>query len=447
METLSGFDFLPFEYDGDGRPVSAPTAQLAQHIGQAGITDLLVMAHGFRNDERDARQLYGNFLQAFADHRPRAELTGRLAHRKIAVAGIFWPSKAFPEGGGGDDAGSVQALGDAADEQAETRARLEEMRGEVRPDQRPAVDRALALLDALEDDTAAQDEFVERILSLIDEREPDPTEGLTELKAQAGSDLLSKLGRPIILPTVRDDDEGSTLNVNVGMAPSTGGRPLFVSGIFKSIAGRVGQVLNLTTWYLMKDRSGNVGANGVAATVRAIKAAHPSLRLHLVGHSLGGRCMAACAKALATDLAVRPDSLTLLEAAFSHYGLSANNGRGSAGFFRDVIARKVLKGPFISTYSYHDTVVGKAYAIASRLAGDNVKQIGDKNDQFGGIGRNGTQLTSEANDQRIREVGDAYTFAMDVVNNLDGSGGVITNHSDVTNPRVTYAFACAMAQT
>jgi len=34
-----------------------------------------------------------------------------------------------------------------------------------------------------------------------------------------------------------------------------------------------------------------------------------------------------------------------------------------------------------------------------------------------------------------------------VINNLDGSGGLITNHSDVTNEAVTYAFASAMLRT
>ncbi len=144
---------------------------------------------------------------------------------------------------------------------------------------------------------------------------------------------------------------------------------------------------------------------------------------------------------------MRPDSLSLLEAAFSHYGLSPNNGKGAVGFFRDVITQQLVKGPLISTFSYQDTVVSIAYAISSRLAGDNVKQVGDKDDEFGGIGRNGTQLTPEANGQPLAQVGDHYVFGVDVVNNLDGSGGAIKNHGDVTNPRVTYAVACSVAQT
>ena len=49
----------------------------------------------------------------------------------------------------------------------------------------------------------------------------------------------------------------------------------------------------------MKDRSGTVGATGVAKAVRTLRARYPSLRIHVVGHSLGGRLAASCAKALA----------------------------------------------------------------------------------------------------------------------------------------------------
>ena len=92
--------------------------------------------------------------------------------------------------------------------------------------------------------------------------------------------------------------------------------------------------------------------------------------------------MAACARSLAVPPAVQPDSLTLLEAAFSHYGFSDDNGQGQhqPGFFRSVVTSRVVKGPLIATYSVQDTVVGLVYAIASRLAGDNVQAIGDAGD-------------------------------------------------------------------
>ena len=211
--------------------------------------------------------------------------------------------------------------------------------------------------------------------------------------------------------------------------------------------GKVGQFLNLTTWYVMKDRSGNVGARGVAPSVRALRKNAPNIRIHLVGHSLGGRVMASCAKALATRPKLQPDSLLLLQAAFSHYGFSPDNGRGTPGFFRDVVDKKIVKGPFLSTFSAEDTVVGRAYAISSRLARDNSRALGDASDEFGGIGRNGALKTVEVANAKLQQPGAAYDYKPGVINNLDGSGGLITSHGDVENPVVTYAFASAVART
>ena len=157
--------------------------------------------------------------------------------------------------------------------------------------------------------------------------------------------------------------------------------------------------------------------------------------------------MAACAKALCDAPMYRPDSLMLLEAAFSHFGFSPDNGRGHAGFFRTVIEKQVVKGPFLSTFSTEDTVVGNAYAIMSRLAGDNTREIGDASDEFGGLGRNGPQRTTEIRNLPFRTPGTAYDYTTGIITNLDGSGGWIKNHSDVTNEAVTYAFASAIRHT
>jgi len=110
----------------------------------------------------------------------------------------------------------------------------------------------------------------------------------------------------------------------------------------------------------------------------------------------------------------------------------------------------VTKGPLIATFSAQDTVVGTTYALASRVAGDNVKAIGDANDPFGGLGRNGAIKTAESTSSKLKQAGapDApYQFQLGVVNCLDGSGGLIKDHGDVTNPDVTYAFACSLVST
>lgn len=446
MESIHGFDFFRLSFDADGKLQQAQALEeLKQRANAASATDAILIAHGFRNDEDDATGLYTRFLKTLRQNLSRPELQAALAARKFVVAGVYWPSKAFRETFA--DEGSVQGLDDELAQKEAVKAQLEELKEEATsPAQAAKIDHAIQLLDDLKDDTDAQDKFVEDVLSLLAGVEADPTEGLEEIRAKPGSELLDALAAPIILPTAGDSgDEGGTAGVDSVFVPGEGGTE-GLGSFFGSIFGRVGQFLNLTTWYLMKNRSGIVGANGVAKAVRDLKASRPSLKIQLVGHSLGGRLMAACAKSLASPK-LQPDSLTLLEAAFSHYGFSPDNGHGTAGFFRAVVSDKVVRGPLVATFSALDTVVGKVYAVASRLAGDNAKAIGDANDPFGGIGRNGAQKTQEAVVDLLHPVGQAYTFTSGKVTSLDGSAGLITNHGDVTNDKVTYAFASVVAQT
>lgn len=447
MQNIEGFDFFPLNFDGDGKPTAAAELKsFLDHAEATAATDAIFLAHGFRNDEKDATRLYTTFLKTFRGHFTRPEIAG-LDGRKYIVAGVYWPSKAFRESFGTDE-GGVQGFGSDAKELAEAKAQLADLKKQyANAAQKKKIDRAAKLLSSLKDDTDAQDEFVALVLSLLDGAELDATEGVQQILAQAGSELLEKLSTPIILPTSRDgDDDGGVTAVAAVHAGGDGGTA-GVGEFFGSVLGRVNQFLNLTTWYLMKERSGTVGAAGVADAVRALRAKRASTKIHLVGHSLGGRLMAACGKSLASAPILHPESLTLLEAAFSHYGFSANAVHGKAGFFRDVIAKSVVSGPCIATFSFQDTVVGKAYAIASRLAGDNVKAVGDADDPFGGIGRNGAQKTTESSSERLHAPGTKYTFKPKIVSCLDGSDGVIKDHGDVTNETVTYAFASAVAVT
>jgi hypothetical protein len=368
---------------------------------------------------------------------------------------VYWPSLSFQESFPPQD-GGVQALDANADQQAAVEQQIEELKAEVNPEQRGKLDQARQLLPMLDEDADAQNQFANLVLSVLDGRDLGAGEGMDEIRAQEGSALLGKLRLPIIISTQAassGSDAGGTVATSEGSVfPISGGSDgegstQEIGSFFGSIVGAAGRFLNFTTWWVMKDRSGVVGANGVAKAVRDLKAKNAGVKIHLVGHSLGGRLMAGCAKSLCGDPLLQPDSITLLEAAFSHYGFSPDAGDGKAGFFRDVIAKKLCRGPMIATFSAMDTVVGHVYALASRVADDNVKAIGDANDPFGGIGRNGAQKTAESVTEALHDVGVAYKYKQGVVNNLDGSANLITNHGDVTNERVTYAFASVVAAT
>ncbi len=419
MQTIEGFDFCPLVFEKDGKLQDPDELDaLIEGTAAAAATDAIFIAHGFRNDVGEATRLYSEFLNNFRKDLGRPSFRD-VAGRTFVVGGVYWPSKAFRETFG-ESAEGTRSLQNPALAMADAKEQLEELKKDATPAQRRSLDKAAALLPKLEGNPQAQDKFVDHVLSVLSRSSLDRTEGLPQIRKRSGSELFARLDSP--------SPEGTR-------------------GLFGSIAGKVGQFLNLTTWYVMKDRSGTVGAKGVAPAARALRKQMPDVRVHLVGHSLGGRVMASCAHALCTRPKTQPDSLMLLQAAFSHYGFSPDNGRGVTGFFRDVVEKKIVKGPLVSTFSAEDTVVGKAYAISSRLARDDSRAIGDASDEFGGIGRNGALKTSEVSNAVLLQPGGAYDYDLGVINNLDASGGLITNHGDVTNPAVTYAFASAIART
>ena len=264
------------------------------------------------------------------------------------------------------------------------------------------------------DSHTSPNEFVASVLAKYGDGSDDPAEGLPLLHQFTEAELLAKLQSPL------------------------------ESGVHNAID----KFLNFMSWAAMKKLSGEVGANGLAAAVRTCQNELPAARIHLAGHSLGGRLMSACCKSLgqqqAPHQARKVASLSLLEAAFSHFGFSPDAGWGQPGFFRDVIATQTVRGPIVATFSKLDSVVGTAYALASRLAHDRLQAIGDAGDPYGGIGHNGAQRTPESIAIRLHRQSQPYHLRPGMVTCLDGSAGLITSHNDITNAHVTYAIASAI---
>ena len=94
-----------------------------------------------------------------------------------------------------------------------------------------------------------------------------------------------------------------------------------------------------------------------------------------------------------------------------------------------------VAGPVTITCTKNDKAVGLAYAIASRLAGQVASALGDENDKYGGIGRNGAQKTTATHIGELLEVAEAYPpFTGNKLFNLK-SDSFISSHGDVRNPR------------
>jgi predicted alpha/beta hydrolase family esterase len=188
----------------------------------------------------------------------------------------------------------------------------------------------------------------------------------------------------------------------------------------------------------MKERAGVVGREGVSALLERLHREAPDARLHLVGHSFGGRAVTAAA--LATKAPV--SSLCLLQAAYSHFGMAADwDGAGRSGIFAGVPEK--VAGPIVVTYTRNDKAVGMAYPIASRLARQIGVSLGDQNDPYGGIGRNGALKTPGGVSATLLDVGGTYDFSAHDVWSLN-SDSYVTGHSDVTGRQVAYAVLSAV---
>jgi pimeloyl-ACP methyl ester carboxylesterase len=206
------------------------------------------------------------------------------------------------------------------------------------------------------------------------------------------------------------------------------------------------RLLNLVTYYQMKDRAGRVGFNGANEVLQRVQAKRSDLKLHLVGHSFGGRLVTAAATGPTGKPMVPISSMSLLQAAFSHFGFAKDYTPGQQGFFRRMVEEKHVNGPVVITHSDKDKAVGLAYPIASRIANQIAAAIGDANDPYGGIGRNGAQRTPEAVDLDLLQAGGVYALQPGRLHNLRGDA-LISGHSDITTPPVAHAILSAIAAT
>jgi pimeloyl-ACP methyl ester carboxylesterase len=408
-----------------------------------GVTDLLVLCHGWNNDMREARDLYTTLLAnidellAIRGEALAPESVRKLQGRTFAALWVFWPSKKFADtdlipGGG---AASATAANDAATVRVlDELKRDPERLGAPSTDQQRAkiVDQAKALLPHLEAKADARREYVKLLRLLLDQSGAHEDDGSANFFNADPETLFRDLGKQVVAPPP-PSPEGATGIGNAAGAASLGD---FLEGA--QAAAR--RLANYATYYQMKSRAGTVGATGIADVVRQCRDKNAAVRVHLVGHSFGGRAVTAAAHALAAGT---PNiTVTLLQAAFSHNGLSGDfDGKGAAGFFRRILSEKRVSGPIVITHTKNDRAVGIAYPLASRIAFEKAAAVGDENDPYGGMGRNGAQKTNEAagHSTALGAIGVTYEFAPGTVNNLKADE-FVKDHGDVAGIQVAYAI-------
>jgi pimeloyl-ACP methyl ester carboxylesterase len=446
MATVAGFPYFPLQFDKHGAQAAGAAAVLAaleQHLATTATTDLLVLSHGWNNNMPEAEALYAELLGNMRTLIDTGAVPG-VSGRSFAVLAVLWPSKKFddaaliPSGAAG--VGSVVRSD-------ELRAQIEALKGAFdAADGDTRLDAMAALLPRLEDSDSACREFVELARGLVRDDSADEEDAADRFFSAPPKALFDAMALPVSFVAGSQPGDAGTTGGAAGLgSEDETGSAAGLGSFFSGALSGARNILNYTTYYQMKDRAGHVGASGVNPLLRSLTSRHPQLRLHLIGHSFGGRLVAAAAAgADQTSVLAKVGSMALLQAAFSHYGFSGDwDGSGARGFFRRVIDTKAVAGPVIITCTERDKAVGTAYPIASLLANQVASGLGDKHSKYGGIGRNGAQK-SDAIDAALLEVGAPYAFTAGRLHNLE-AGALIKDHGDVANPRVAYAVLTAVA--
>jgi predicted alpha/beta hydrolase family esterase len=431
MADIAGIPFVEANFDKDGNLQNVVDLPFA-------TTDVFIMSHGWNNNKSDAQKLYDGSFGNFADLQKKFDFTGR----QLGIVGVFWPSKKFDDLTFQVGQSNAAAVGVGDDGQALVGAKLEGLKSLFSaPTDIRKIDAAKAALAGIETSPTERKKFVSKIRSLLNSAAANREDASDTFFESNEEELMENLRIPIAATVPPEAAGGVALDIRSGPPVEEGGGAA-IGGFLdlESFKTAALNILNYASYYEMKTRAGTVGSEGVAPLVD--KLATEVDRIHLIGHSFGGRLVAAAAKEAMTSKLV---SLVLLQAAFSHNGFSKNMG----GFFRAIVETKRVAGPILITYSKNDTAVGLAYPIASRINNDVTMAIGDENDKFGGIGRNGAQKMESGEVDTIetvlRDADGKYAFSVGKVFNLFGDT-FIKNHGDVTGKQIVNAVLNAVAK-
>ena len=453
------YPFFPVQFTKDGvvfkqSEVDALIAGITATPGKP--TDLFLMSHGWNNNMDEAKSLYSGLAGVLS---PQIQASPALNIRSYAICGVLWPSKKF------EDKDLIPS-GAASLNEAVTDVKIQERirdlkdliqaRGWPVEEADPRAEQGLSSVQKTaadwEDDPEARRQIVDAIRSLLPPNSADAEDASDKFLKMKPDSLVSSLARSLNPPpNVPQGSNAASLDpFATGTGGGVGGAASFRDVLGGLKAGFL-HLLNFTTYYLMKSRAGDTGRKGVAPLIEKIRTARPDIRIHLIGHSFGCRLLTMAVNTLPSGAALRPNTMALLQGAFSHNSFASQFDNKNDGAFRQVVQAKKVRGPIVITHTRNDKAVGLAYPIASRIAGQAASALGDENDLYGGLGSNGAQ-TAQTTPERVAgnllNLGGTYPFAAGATSskpyNLKADK-FISGHSDIVKPEVAYAITVAMA--
>jgi len=346
---------LTFDVDGDVN--GKERDRLLREVVERGVKDLIVFAHGWNTDRSAAIRLHRRFFEPVPALAPNS---------RLGYVGVLWPSTRFadePVPGSGRAVAGVSA-GPALDR--DTRDALLT----VFPGRATLVDQIARMLDRQPEGEQALEEYGRLVRLLVELRPEAPG-------AAFASDTLAGTGAEAAPPGEPDMLRGSTTRMcrefARALARDTTGPG---SGGTRTLPAPPGpwdgahELLRQATYFAMRRRSGAVGERGLGRLVGRLSQAAPGLRVHLVGHSFGGRLVSFALRGIPRGVrAVK--SVTLLQAAFSHYAFAPRlpHDVRDSGVLHGQQNR--IDGPLVCCFSRFDSALCTVRPPASRTAGDD----------------------------------------------------------------------------
>ncbi|MBZ3902633.1 serine-threonine protein kinase [Streptomyces griseiscabiei] len=347
---MSVTPYWELTFDADGDVDGGQRDRLLGGVGKRGVADLVVFAHGWNSDRSGATGLYSRFFAPFPALAPQA---------RLGYVGVLWPSMRF----------SDEPIPDFKPVPAVAPSRLALDKNtrhgllEVFPGRAVVVEQLARLLEQRPDDGPALEEFG-RLVRLLVEVEPQGPQGaftadtLTAGVPEGTPGMLCGDAVTVCTDFAAALAEVGTTEVPTGAAVTP---PQAWDGAH--------ELLRQATYFAMKRRAGTVGERGLGRLLGQLAERAPKVRVHLVGHSFGARLVSFALRGLPEGVRT-VKSVTLLQAAFSHYAFAARLPHDSRASGVLNGQQKRIDGPLVCCHSKHDSALGTIYPLASRMAGD-----------------------------------------------------------------------------
>lgn len=449
-------------FDKAGKCESPATfAEVVDRAATGEFTDIVLISHGWNNDWPAATQLYNDFIDGFAGQ--VASHSFNRPFRPLFI-GVIWPSTLLVST---TEQGPRFEIAPAGDQRSAASAAEEENEQMLRRNARD-------LASQLRDDPSAQRQLAQEIFSAVrDGAGADPTAAsrrarhLAEQLASIAGDEEVDRGRSNVdaLLEAAQAAANAASAVDAVPAPSTsstrrvGDNPVGNNAPETSMAPESIQlpdlrwIVRVASVWLMKDRAGVVGSNGVSQLVQQLLG-RCDARIHLVGHSFGAKVVLAAVQSLPAGTRRKVDSILLLQPAVSAYSFAATiPGTDQPGKYRVVLDRVIQ--PVFSTFSLDDwplTQIYQYFVVRGRDLGEAAAAPDapppPSPSRFAALGGFGPQplpdpelADSEFCWTRFREVDSRYDLPSHVrVCGLRSANSQIACHGCVSNPLTWWAL-------